>query len=90
VSKERYSNLRKNGLLTLNDAEDTRHWGGKSDIGWVMWRPQREGPSLLHCERTKDHETMGRPTLAELSLDRALGKFKVDRMGYDILRSEPQ
>jgi hypothetical protein len=88
VSKARYSQLTKRGLLTLNDGEDTRHWGGKSDIGWVMWRPDREGPSMLHCERTKDHETMGRPTLAELELDRALGRFSVRRLGYDILRSD--
>jgi hypothetical protein len=79
--------LKRDGLLTLNDGEDTRHWGGMSDIGWVMWR-DLDSPSMLHIERTKDHATMGEPTLCRLAFDKALGRFSVDRMGYDILSSK--
>jgi twinkle protein len=78
--------LSKNGLLTLNDGADTAHWGNKADIGWCVWRPQLIGPTLLHVDKLKDHETMGEPTLAELWLDKALGRFEVRRIGYDILR----
>jgi twinkle protein len=76
--------MNRKALLTLNDGEDTRHWGGKADIGWIMWR-NTTGPSLLHIDKVKDHETMGRPTLCELVLDRAMNKFSVGRIGYDIL-----
>jgi twinkle protein len=77
--------LGKGQVLTLNDGEDSRHWGGKADIGWVMWR-DIDGPTFLHVDKVKDHETMGRPTLAELKLDRALNQFRVARLGYDILK----
>ena len=71
-------------LLTLNDGADTAHWGNKADIGWCVWR-NLEGPTYLHIDKLKDHETMGRPTLAELHLDRDLNQFRVARIGYDIL-----
>ena len=76
--------LSKKQILTLNDGEDTRHYGGKADIGWCVWRDV-EGPTLLHIDKLKDHETMGRPTLVELKLDRGLNQFQVARIGYDIL-----
>lgn len=76
--------LAKNGLLTLNDGADTAHWGNKSDIGWCVWR-NLDGPTFLHIDKLKDHETMGKPTLAELRLDLDLNQFRVSRMGYDIL-----
>jgi twinkle protein len=79
--------LQRNGLLTLNDGADTAHWGNKSDIGWCVWR-DLEGPTLLHIDKLKCHDTMGRPTLAELHLDRDLGKFRVGRLGYDILQED--
>ena len=76
--------LAKNGLLTLNDGADTAHWGNKADIGLCVWR-DLDGPTMLHIDKVKDHETMGRPTLASMSLNRALNQFTVDRVGYDIL-----
>ena len=76
---------KKGSILTLNDGEDTRYWGTKADIGWCCWR-NLNGPTMLHVDKTKDHETMGRPNLFELSLDRGLGKFSVARSGYDILK----
>ena len=77
--------LAKNGLLTLNDGADTAHWGNKADIGWCVWR-DLDGPTYLHCDKLKDHETMGKQFLAEMHLDPATNAFRVGRMGYEILR----
>lgn len=79
--------MQKGRLLTLNDGADTAHWGNKSDIGWCVWRPTLEPacPTYLNIDKLKDHEAMGKPTLAELRLDLDLGKFRVSRMGYEIL-----
>lgn len=79
--------MQKGKLLTLNDGADTAHWGNKSDIGWCVWRPTLEGncPTYLNIDKLKDHEAMGQPTLAELRLDLDMGKFRVSRMGYEIL-----
>jgi twinkle protein len=76
--------LSRCGLLTLNDGADTAHWGNKSDIGWCVWR-NLDGPTYLHIDKLKDHETMGQPTLAELHMERELNRFRVTRVGYDIL-----
>jgi twinkle protein len=73
--------LSKNGLLTLNDGADTAHYGNKADIGLCVWR-NYEGPTLLHIDKLKDHETMGKPTLCELHLDEAMNSFTVGRIGY--------
>lgn len=77
--------LAKGKLLTLNDGADTAHWGNKADIGWAVWRPSLDGPTYLHVDKVKDHETMGKPTLAELVLDPRMNKFAVSRTGFDIL-----
>ena len=76
--------LQRNGLLTLNDGADTAHWGNKADIGLCLWR-NIDGPTMLHIDKVKDHETMGKPTLCELHLNRRFNNFTVGRMGYDIL-----
>ena len=76
--------LQKNGMLTLNDGADTAHYGNKADIGWCVWRTV-DGPTLLHVDKVKDHETMGKPTVVELMLDPSLNKFRETRIGYDIL-----
>jgi twinkle protein len=78
--------LSKGSILTLNDGADTAHWGNKADIGFVMWRPNVGfGPTILNIDKVKDHESMGRPTLAELVLDKATGKFRVTRTGFDVI-----
>lgn len=79
--------LSKNGLLTLNDGADTAHWGNKADIGVCLWR-NIDGPTLLHIDKLKDHESMGKPTLAELHLDPRLNKFNVGRVGYEKIMGE--
>lgn len=76
--------LSKNKLLTLNDGADTAHWGNKADIGFCLWR-NLDGPTYLHADKLKDHDTMGKPFLAELLLDEATGRFRVGDMGYHLL-----
>lgn len=77
--------LAKGKLLTINDGADTAHYGNKADIGWAVWRPSMDGATLLHIDKIKDHETMGKPTLMELILDDRMNRFTVGRVGYDIL-----
>lgn len=79
--------LQRNGLLTLNDGADSAHWGNKADLGFCLWR-DLTGPTLLHIDKVKDHETMGKPTLCELIHDSAFNRFRVGRIGYDILDRE--
>jgi twinkle protein len=74
-------------LLRMDDAEDSRFYANKSDLGWCVWQPQRNGPSFCHLDKIKDHETMGRPTIAELTMDRSRNRFNIERLGYDILKS---
>lgn len=76
--------LSKTGLLTLNDGADTAHWGNKADIGFCVWR-NIDSPTLLHADKLKDHETMGKPFLAEMRLDAVMNQFHITRMGFDIL-----
>jgi archaellum biogenesis ATPase FlaH len=76
--------LQKNGLLTLNDGADSANWGNKADIGFCMWRDLK-GPTLLHIDKVKDHETMGKPTLCEMHHDAVFNRFAVGRIGYHIL-----
>jgi len=71
-------------VYTLNDGADTAHWGNKADIGLCVWRLLK-GPTMLHVEKLKVHEVNGKPCLAEMILNPALGKFNVTRIGYDIL-----
>jgi twinkle protein len=74
-------------MLTLNDGADTAHWGNKADLGLAMWRDV-EGPTYLHIDKVKDHETMGRPTMAKLELRRALNRFEVTQVGYEFYKQE--
>lgn len=76
--------LARGGILTLNDAADTAHYGNKADIGFCMWR-RPDAPTYLNGDKLKDHETMGKPFLAELLYDTRLNGFTVARMGYDML-----
>lgn len=80
----------KGRLMTLNDGADTAHYGNKADIGWCVWRPGLEdgSPTYLHVDKLKDHEVMGKPTLAKLVLDAGLGRFAVTRIGYDEVSAE--
>lgn len=79
--------MSKGGLLTLNDGADTAHWGNKADIGLCLWR-NIEGPTWLHGDKLKDHESMGRPFLAKMSLIPAMNAFRIDAMGYQLLREQ--
>ncbi len=76
--------LSQNKVLTLNDGEGTNNWGNKADIGLVVWR-NIDGPTYLNIDKVKDHETMGKPTMAELKLDPAMNSFSVVKMGRDVV-----
>lgn len=80
--------LSRGKLLTLNDGADTSHYGNKADIGWVVWRPDFEGPTLLNVDKTKSHEVFGAPNLYELRLDQKTGGFFCSREGYELLTGE--
>jgi twinkle protein len=77
--------MARDKVLTLNDGADTAHWGNKADIGLCVWRTL-DGPTLLHGDKFKDHESMGRPFLAEMILNPAMNAFRINRMGYHILQ----
>jgi len=78
-------------IYTLNDGADTAHFGNKADIGWTVWRPMRTidandppAPTFLNIDKLKDHDTMGKPTLATLMLG-ATGQFYVEKIGSEAL-----
>lgn len=77
-------------LYTLADGADTAHYGNKADIGWCVWRPTNDeyAPTYLNIDKLKDHDVMGRPTLAKLMLDRGMGRFAVTRVGYEDVLAE--
>jgi hypothetical protein len=81
--------MMRDKVLTLNDGADTAHWGNKADIGLCVWR-SLDGPTYLHGDKLKDHETMGSPFLAEMVLNPAMNSFRVKRMGYEILAEAAQ
>jgi hypothetical protein len=79
--------MSKTGLLTLNDGADTAHWGNKADMGLCLWR-NLEAPTNLHLDKLKDHETMGRPSLARMTLNPVKNAFRIDAMGYQLLQEQ--
>lgn len=80
----------KGRLMTLNDGADTAHYGNKADIGWCVWRPglTDNSPTYLHVDKTKDHDVMGKPTLAKLVMNSLDGAFVVQAVGYEALAHE--
>lgn len=72
----------KSGILTLNDGADSANWGNKADIGVCIWR-HADGPTRLHIDKLKDHETMGKPTMCELIYDAGCNGFSVGKIGYE-------
>lgn len=44
------------------DLSDSQHWANKADHVMLVWRPFEDVNAVrLHIEKSKDHETMGRP-----------------------------
>lgn len=44
------------------DLSDSQHWANKADHVMLVWRPYEDVNAVrLHVEKSKDHETMGRP-----------------------------
>lgn len=88
--KDGVSRRNEKRILTLNDGADTSHWGNKADIGWCIWRPTMapDAPTYLNIDKIKDHDVMGRPTMAKLMLDKGLGRFNVNLVGHDAVADE--
>lgn len=75
--------LARNKILTLADGADTAHWGNKADIGWTMWR-DFDGPTFLNVDKVKDHQVMGRPTVATLHVVKGMDRLEVDEIGEPV------
>lgn len=76
---------RPTDLWTLYDVENGRHWAGKSDAGFGIWRPHPRGPTLINVSKLKSHEIFGEPNLFMATYDRALDRHLVIRSGFDII-----
>ena len=72
-------------LWTLYDVENGRHWAGKSDAGFGVWRPHPRGPTLINVSKLKSHEVFGEPNLFMMEYDRALDRYQCIRSGFDTL-----
>lgn len=84
--KDGVEKKRAGKILTLNDGADTAHYGNKADIGLTVWRPGLDdGPTIVNIDKLKDHEMMGKPTLARLAFDAGLGKFTVTDVGFHVI-----
>jgi twinkle protein len=75
-------------LWSLYDAEGSRHWAGKSDVGWAVWRPFHGGPTLLHVSKLKSNEIFGVPNLWLLRHDAEKGTFEPTMSGYESVISQ--
>lgn len=79
-----YANLNKRQLLRLVNTSGGATWGNKADIGMCFWKPSDESNiTLLHHEKSKNHDTMGKPTLYALKhID--MGKFVFEDEGWNL------
>lgn len=87
--KEGYNRLGFKKLLRALDMSGSANWGNKADITMNLWRlgPANES-TLLHLEKIKDHDTMGRPALYRLEHDGRKQRFKVADAGWDLWKDE--
>ncbi len=72
-------------LWTLYDVEGGRHWAGKSDAGFGIWRPHPKGPTLVHASKLKRHEIFGKPNLFLMEYNADMDSYSCVRAGYDIM-----
>lgn len=73
-------------LWTLYDAEGSAQWANKSDVGFCIWRPHLvRGETLLHVDKLKRHDVLGKPNLFQLAHNPLLNTFVVEGSGYDLV-----
>jgi twinkle protein len=72
-------------LWSPYDIEGGRHWAGKSDASFMVWRPHPNAPTFVHAAKLKRHDIHGKPNLYELHLDAETRRFHVAGSGYRLL-----
>jgi hypothetical protein len=79
-----YGNLNQRQLLRLVNTAGGATWGNKADLGLCFWKPSDESDvTLLHHEKSKNHDTMGKPALYALRHIQ-MGKFEVEDEGWNL------
>lgn len=71
----------------LYEVEGSRHWAGKSDAGFMLWRPGAGigSNAILHACKLKDNETSGRPNLFELAHDPSMNTYTCVDRGFEAI-----
>jgi twinkle protein len=84
--KDAYQKLNFGTLLRAIDFTGSANWGNKADHSLCFWRPSNPDASvtLMHHEKSKDHDTMGKPALYELTLDQSAGAFHITDKGWNL------
>jgi twinkle protein len=67
------------------DVEGSRHWAGKSDAGFSLWRPHRNAPSYCNVWKLKTHEIFGKPDVWMLEHDAKLNTYTPKAHGTALL-----
>lgn len=80
--------VRQRGLLRVDDMFGSGNWASKSDIGMAFWKQGfgDDMPTMMHIEKIKDHETMGKPMLYSLRHISGVRKFEIADRGYQLLK----
>lgn len=75
---------RAEDLWTLYDVESSRHWAGKSDSGWMLWR--LGDATMLYLAKSKRFDEYGPRTLYKLAHDKATNRFAAVAKGDHLLK----
>jgi twinkle protein len=81
----RRQTTRKDKFYTLADSADSSHFANKSDIGLCIWRPSREGVTLINIDKIKNTELCGKPTGIELTFNEYADRYHVSATGWEVL-----
>jgi hypothetical protein len=88
-AKDSYGRLGVGKLLRAIDMSGSANWGNKADHTLCLWLPDPEsGRTLLHHEKSKDHDTMGKPMLYEMKHVPGINKFQVGDRGWNLWKSK--
>lgn len=76
---------RPTDVWTLYDVEGSRHWAGKSDAGFTLWRPHPNGPTMCNVPKLKSNEIFGKPDLFRFHYDPIRDTYSPDGRGFGLL-----
>ena len=71
-------------LWTLYDVEGGRHWAGKSDSGFMLWRLGEH--TMLYAAKMKRFDDYGSRTLYQLAHDRPTNRLTAVAKGDHLLK----